>query len=53
MNPARSFRRLYSVRCRRCGLQITRSERLMPWKACSEDCAHELWFQHELRTQRN
>lgn len=34
--------RLY--RCRNCGIRIAKNERVMPWKACSEDCADDLWI---------
>jgi hypothetical protein len=37
------------VRCRHCGIRITSAERLMPWKACSEDCADEIWIKRELK----
>jgi hypothetical protein len=23
---------------------VSKSERILPWKACSEDCADELWI---------
>lgn len=31
-------------RCRNCGIRVPKSQRLMPWKACSDDCADELWI---------
>jgi hypothetical protein len=31
-------------RCRNCGLRVPKSLRMMPWKACSENCADELWI---------
>jgi hypothetical protein len=31
-------------RCRNCGLRVPKALRKMPWKACSEDCAEELWI---------
>lgn len=47
-------RRLY--RCRNCGIRVTKRERVMPWKACSEDCADEIWikanFKAETRAER-
>jgi hypothetical protein len=32
-------------RCRNCGIRVPKPLRIMPWKACSEDCADELWIQ--------
>lgn len=31
-------------RCRNCGIRVPKSQRIMPWNACSEDCADELWI---------
>ncbi|GAA2224779.1 hypothetical protein GCM10009851_05350 [Herbiconiux moechotypicola] len=31
-------------RCRNCGIRVAKSQRILPWKACSEDCADELWI---------
>jgi hypothetical protein len=31
-------------RCRHCGLRVPKVLRIMPWKACSEDCADALWM---------
>ncbi len=31
-------------RCRNCGIRIPEAIRIMPWKACSEDCADQLWI---------
>lgn len=32
-------------RCRNCGIRLPKALRIMPWKACSEDCADELWIE--------
>jgi hypothetical protein len=31
-------------RCRNCGNRVPKTLRIMPWKACSEDCADQLWI---------
>src|SRR4051812_19610541 len=31
-------------RCRNCGVRVPKSARIMPWKACSDDCADQLWI---------
>ncbi|MCS5713531.1 hypothetical protein NVV95_03065 [Herbiconiux sp. CPCC 205716] len=31
-------------RCRNCGIRVPKALRILPWKACSEDCADELWL---------
>ncbi len=31
-------------RCRNCGIRVPKVVRIMPWKACSEDCADTLWI---------
>jgi hypothetical protein len=31
-------------RCRHCGIRVPRSEMVYGHRACSEDCANNLWF---------
>jgi len=31
-------------RCRQCGIRVPRSEMVYGHRACSEDCANNLWF---------
>lgn len=31
-------------RCRNCGIRVPKVLQIMPWKACSEDCADALWI---------
>ena len=31
-------------RCRQCGIRVPRSEMVYSHRACSEDCANNLWF---------
>lgn len=42
-------RRLY--RCRNCGNRVTKDLRVMPWKACSEDCADEIWIKENFKAE--
>ena len=40
--PTRFARRL--KRCRNCGIRVKRTDMIYNAKACSEDCADELWI---------
>jgi hypothetical protein len=40
-------------RCRNCGIRVPKILRVMPWKACSEDCADELWISTNDSTPEN
>jgi hypothetical protein len=31
-------------RCQQCGIRVPRSEMVYGHRACSEDCANNLWF---------
>jgi hypothetical protein len=31
-------------RCRNCGIRVPKVLRILPWKACSDDCADALWI---------
>jgi hypothetical protein len=34
-------------RCRNCGIRVRREDMVYNWRACSEDCADELWIQSQ------
>jgi len=36
-------------RCRHCGIRVPRDEMVYGFKACSEDCADEIWIREQAR----
>ncbi|TAJ50251.1 MAG: hypothetical protein EPO52_00030 [Herbiconiux sp.] len=34
-------------RCRQCGIRVPRDEMIYGFKACSDDCADEIWIREQ------
>jgi predicted nucleic acid-binding Zn ribbon protein len=48
-NDGRSPHRL--KRCRHCGIRVPRDEMVYGFKACSDDCADEIWIREQARLE--